>query len=131
MPNSHQFEFVIGVNPGYQHANDCKSPLEAVAKAWDEAAESQFAGGALYIPVTMHQGKAVYRREWGCPSGGEDIVIVRGVLNPDFVAVQVAWSAAVMLICQAVKEALNQTTATFTLTPCEFCYMKNEATVLQ
>ena len=125
MSNSHQFEFVIGVNPGYQHANECQSPIEAVVKAWDEAAESQLADGAMYVPVTMHQAKAVYRREWGCPAGGEDIVIVRGVLNPEFVQIPIAWSATVMLICQEVQEVLGQATATLTLTPCELGYMKS------
>lgn len=124
--NEHAFEFVVGVNPGYFHDNPCSTPLIVVSDAWNKAAEQCLADGGSYIPVVMHEAKAVYRREWGCPIGGETVVVVSGVRNPEFNPVPVQWSACVTLICETVRTLLGQTTATLRITPCHFAYLKDE-----
>lgn len=114
------FELVIGVNPGYFHDNECTSALQAVIDAWDRVSVDP----PHYIPAVMSLAKVVYRKEWGCPEGGEDVVVIKGSRNQAFAPDDFDWSVDVMAQCMRLREELRQTTATLTFSEADFYYLK-------
>lgn len=120
------FEFTVGVNPGYFHDNKVCDPLKVVADAWGKCAEELFGEVGLYVPSILISGKAVYRSDWGCPAGGEDVVIVRGAMNPEFHKDPKKWADCVSEICVNVQDRLEQKTSTLVIQECYFLYLKND-----
>lgn len=114
------FRFITGVNPGYLHDNECPSPLQAVIDAWDRVSQDP----PRYIPAIMTSAKCIYRKEWGCPGGGEDVVIVEGDRNPEFSPVDLDWATNVASQCRRVREELKQNTATLTFFESDFLYLR-------
>jgi hypothetical protein len=114
-----KFEIVFGVNPGYNHANEAATPLQAVAAAWDAEALT----ASQYIPVVLTSGKCVYKAEWGCPPGGEDVVIASGTRNPKFSEDDWHWQHAVQGIARRVKQALQQATITISFSKADVDYI--------
>lgn len=125
----HVFEFVVGVNPGYFHDNPTADALTVVADAWDKAATELSLTNGLYVPAVMFSAKAVYKTDWGCPVGGEDVVIVRGNYNPSFCDTPIQWSSSVALICESVKKRLGQKTATLMLQERNFLYLTSQGLI--
>lgn len=121
-----EFEFVVGVNPGYGHSNEEGSPVDAVTRRWLDAADQVFNDEGVYVAAVVRPGKVHYRQEWGCPLGGEDVVVVTGVCNPEFIVGQgqAVWRAAVRIICSKVRKALGQSTASLVMREVDFTYLK-------
>ena len=110
--NTVEFEAVLGVNPGYNHDNDVVDVVDVVAlavAAWDAAAEEELAAGGMYVPAAVTPGKAVYRQAWGCPQGGEVVVVVSGACNARFDD-PAAWRDSVVAVARRVKVSLGQST---------------------
>lgn len=119
-----QFEFVVGVNPGYLHDNAMQDPLAAVVAVWRNAAIACERNGGVYVTAVFTAGKVVWpdtplRK---CPPGGEDVVIVRGVRNPVHNKSRVRWRSSLNWICADVQRKLQQSTSTLTLHTVDFRY---------
>ena len=76
--------------------------------------------------------KTVYDREWGCPLGGEDTVLITGDRNPDFDDPQMSvwmniakFQDSALKVLTAVSKRLKQSTSQITFEETDFCYIKN------
>lgn len=105
------FKLIIGVNEGYNNNSD-EINLTAVNELWLEKAAAVANSTGIYISGISSLGRALYRHEWGCPEGGEPVVIFTGSLNGEFCKNAEAWKQAVREISLGLKEDLKQTTAT-------------------
>lgn len=119
------FSATLGVVAGYKHDNvPCGDPLDIVAATWDAAAELELAAGGLYVPCVATASRTIYRREWGCPVGGEITVTLTGTRNPQFDTDSAAWKKAVAKIAERVRVALKQSTAHLAFSTCDSLYLK-------
>ncbi|RFU67924.1 hypothetical protein D0469_13475 [Peribacillus saganii] len=102
---------VIGVNEGYGE-NEETDPLQMAVQAWQEVAEELYGKKGIYVSAIAHKSKAVYRREWGCPAGGEDTVTFTASTNPEYNSDVEVWKEAVENITKKMKDLLKQDTVT-------------------
>ena len=75
---------------------------------------------ATVIPHTA--ARAVYSMDWGCPSGGEPVAVIFGVLNPRF-GEPGPWKGAVMEIMKRLQVRFQQTTVTVVFQQVEMEYL--------
>lgn len=82
-------EALIGVNSGYNHENEKgtdEDEISEYAKLWDVVCEecAQGENPIPYYPITIVPARAVYKKDWGCPPGGEKCILVTATINPIF-----------------------------------------------
>jgi hypothetical protein len=118
-----RFELLIGVNPGYHHENELHDPIATASAAWHAAAEQCLQAGGYYIPGSVTFCKMVYRPEWGCPEGGEDAVMISGVMNTRFYQDEDLYIDSVRKTCKAVQNELRQVTAILSFFRAGFEYL--------
>jgi hypothetical protein len=119
------FTITLGINPGYFHDNDLK-PEQAITemiKKWREIAYHVEQQAGFFVSAQIHQGKAIYEIERGCPQEGEDIFIIQGIRNPHKITDAEQWRKAVITICQKLKTHFNQKTAYLTFDITSFVYV--------
>jgi hypothetical protein len=107
------FLSVIGINEGYFHNNDTMlTPHPDVYADIQLIADEIYAETGKYVGVVVTPAKVVYKEEWGCPKGGEDVYVLTG--NSFFESRQdetrEAWKGAVELFILRLKEHFKQTT---------------------
>ena len=117
-----KFKLVIGVNEGYNN-NSSKVDLTTVNELWLEKAAAVANSTGIYISGISSLGHALYRHEWGCPEGGEPVVIFTGSLNSEFCKDAEAWKQAVRKVSLDLKKDLNQTTATLEFSSVDMEYL--------
>lgn len=117
-----KFELNIGVNAGYSHDN--AQGGDVVAAKWQEVAEEVFGETGVSVAGVVTPATTVYRKEWGCPEGGELTAVVSGLRNPEFLTDDLNWRAAVTLVATRVGKAFGQQTAYLTFSEVEFDYLK-------
>lgn len=59
---------VLGINEGYFHNNNDN---DDVTKIIQDITEDYFQKTGKYISINATSSTAIYRKEWGCPQGGE------------------------------------------------------------
>ena len=126
MINTTQFTLSIGVNPGYFHNNNKKDIVTTVTKLWNDLAEKTFEETGVYVSCTVHQTKTLYREAWGCPSGGEDTVVVQGIRNPKYSPDEHIWFDAVHKVSFALAKKLDQATAYLYFSQVLFNYIETK-----
>jgi hypothetical protein len=129
---STQFEFTVGVNPGYVLGTYASVPEIVMSEAtdvWHREAEKVFEEEGVYIPAVVTPASVIYRAAWVDPAatGGnvERVVVFAGVYNPEFNPSPTEWRGCVRLLCSKVRKALGQTTATLVMRDCDFTYLKD------
>ena len=76
--------------------------------------------------------KVIYREQWGCPAGGENVIRIEASCNPLYDNEQPAaeyialWKQAFIAILEALMIELDQTTITLTFTDGELVYLTNQ-----
>lgn len=119
-----QFTFTVGVQPGYEGLKTYPDVgVEDVAAAWAEEAEAAYRATGCYASATLHPAAAVYRREWGCPEGGEPVAVLTGVRNPEYCKDPALWRSQVEAVALAVKRRFAQTRAYLAFSPAELCVL--------
>lgn len=111
METTISFKLIIGANEGYTDNSD-EINLASINELWLEKAAAVANSTGIYISGISSLGRALYRHEWGCPEGGEPVVIITGSLNGEFCKNAEAWKQAVRKVSLGLKEDLKQTTAT-------------------
>jgi hypothetical protein len=138
-----QFSFNVGINSGYFHNNPTKPDIgiKIVNEIWQEEAVKVFDSTGIYVAALAHPVKTLYNEAWGCPKGGEDTVVLTGLLNPKFLSREDTfynyskdlvptgdaidkWQATVKIICEAVAKRLDQTTAYLSFSEIDFDYLE-------
>jgi len=106
------FTAVFGIVPGYGHDNmgADMAPECAVAHAWRESLEAEFAASGILVGAAVTSGRVVYPTAFGCPADGEVVAVVSGNSNPKFVETGKLgeFKNAVTRVARATRERLKQ-----------------------
>ena len=112
------FEITLGINKGYGHNNECVTDFEADYQA---IATDIYNQTGIYVSGVITPAKVVYNVDWDCPMDGEDIYVIKGVNNTQFVK-PTDYKEAVMLLIEKLATTFEQSTVTTTWSTVEFVY---------
>lgn len=117
------FNIVIGINKGYFHSNEAQKNIEKISELCNKLAENIFKVYNLYISTVISNSKTVYRKEWGCPKGGEDTFSISGDNNPQFNKDLDLYKSCVFIFARKLKEELKQSTVSIVFRDIDFLYL--------
>ena len=112
------FEITLGINKGYGHNNEYVTDFEADYQA---IATDIYKRTGIYVSGVITPAKVVYNVDWGCPMDGEDVYVIKGINNPQFVK-PADYKEAVMLLIEKLATTFEQSTVTTTWSTVEFVY---------
>ena len=120
------FRLVVGVEKGYFH--DVKGVADnglvyKVSELWQKLAANEFNQSGIYVSVIAQPAAVIYHQEWGCPQGGESVIVLSGSANPNFIKDLDAWKKVVIKLAKELKEQLNQTTLTIEFQETDLVYL--------
>ena len=120
------FRLVVGVEKGYYH--DVKGVasnelVEKVAELWQELAKREFDETFTYVSAVAQPGSVVYHTQWGCPTGGESVVVLSGSANPTFVKDLNKWKEVVTKLAKKLKQKLKQATLSIEFQETDLVYL--------
>lgn len=115
---------VIGVNEGYGHDNEQVNAMQVLIDAWQKQADSVFELTGIYVSAVVSESRVVYKKEWGCPEGGEVVFTVESTMNESFIKDSHAWKEAVIKVVKAVKQELKQSTVTLEFSTVDMIYLQ-------
>lgn len=121
------WRLTIGTLPGYGAQAQPGLSEAAFAGIYDACAEAVYAETGVYISANAAPARALYRREWGCPEGGEPVYLLSGVRNPQFHEAG-AYEDALERLIARLKEKLGQSTIYLERWPVRFDYYQNDET---
>ena len=104
------FEITIGINKGYGHNNESVIDFEANYQAIATYIYSQT---GVYVSGVITPAKVVYNVDWGCPMDGEDVYVIKGVNNTQFVK-PTDYKEAVTMLIEKLATTFEQSTVTTT-----------------
>jgi hypothetical protein len=112
------FEITLGINKGYGHNNECVTDFEADYQAIATAIYKQT---DVYVSSVIIPAKVVYNVDWGCPTDGENVYVIKGVNNTQFVK-PADYKEAVMLLIEKLATTFEQSTVTTTWSTVKMVY---------
>ena len=120
------FRIAVGVVEGYFH--NVKGVAESalvykVSELWQELAREEYNKSFIYVSAVAQPGAVIYNQEWGCPTGGESIVVLSGSANPTFVKDLDVWKNVVIELGKKLKKELKQTTLTIEFFEADLVYL--------
>lgn len=112
------FEITLGINKGYGHNNEYVTDFEADYQA---IATDIYKQTDVYVSAVIIPAKVVYNVDWGCSDDGEDVYVIKGVNNTQFVK-PADYKKAVTMLIENLSTAFEQSTVTTTWSTVEFVY---------
>lgn len=112
--DTEKFSFVIGVTEGYFHDNE-NANIDFIYLV-DQVANEVEQQTGIYIAFNIIPSTTVYKKEWGCPEGGEKTYNLSAIRNPQFNKDAVQWIVACNLIVDKLQLILTQSTITSEIT---------------
>lgn len=112
------FEITLGINKGYGHNNECITDFEADYQAIASAIYKQT---GIYVSGVIIPAKVVYNVDWGCPADGENVYIIKGVNNTQFVK-PADYKKAVTKLIEKLATTFEQSTVTTTWSTVKMVY---------
>jgi len=120
------FRLTIGIAEGYFHTLNGVAEnalVNKVGELWQKLAANEFNQSGIYVSVIAQPAAVVYHTDWGCPVGGESVVVLSGSANPNFVEDLNAWRNTVIKLARKLKKELNQTTLTIEFFETDLVYL--------
>lgn len=117
------FEITLGINKGYDHNNENVIDFEADYQAIATAIYKQT---GVYISAVIIPAKVVYNVDWGCPDDGENVYIIKGVNNTQFVK-PTDYKEAVTKLIETLATTFEQSTVTTTWSTVKMVYTTKES----
>lgn len=108
------FEITISINNDYYN-DECVTDFEADYR--DIATDIHHQTG-VYVSGVITPAKVIY---WGCPDDGEDVYIIKGVNNTQFVK-PTDYKEAVTMLIEKLATVFEQSTVTTTWSTVKFVY---------
>ena len=115
------FEITIGINKGYGHNNESTVDFEA---NYQIIATDIYNQTGVYVSGVITPAKVVYNVNWGCPMDGEDVYVIKGVNNPQFVKPD-KYKEAVTKLIEKLATTFEQSTVTTTWSTVVMIYTTN------
>lgn len=102
----------LGVVSGYFHSNNADDIYLSVTTIIQEASElyAQLHPELPYISMVATPSVTTYRKEWGCPDGGELTFTISSVANPTFVTDLKEWEDTARGVFMLIQRQLKQST---------------------
>jgi len=118
-----EFNLQFAVGKGYFHENE-KIDLSKVINELDTVASKMFDEGKHYISGMLVENRFCYKKDWGCPEGGERGLTYTSSANPEFVEDEAKWKQDCLEFSKKIKETFGQSTVTVTFKETDFYYLK-------
>jgi len=120
------FRLIVGVEKGYFH--NLRGVAEnglvyKVSELWQKMAREEYNKSYIYVSAVVQPGAVVYNQEWGCPTGGESIVVLSGSANPTFIKDLDSWKETVVKLSKELKKELKQNTLTIEFQETDLVYL--------
>lgn len=113
MENTDKFTCTIAVTEGYNHNNENKNmDFVSLLNSISEFVEKKT---GIYISFVVNPSTIVYKKEWGCPEGGEFAYTISSIRNNKFNKDSKLWKDACIKIVYMLKYLLKQVSVS-----CEF-----------
>lgn len=111
----------IGVCEGYNNDEEEIDDFEEyLQKKLEDLSEKL----GFFISFIVYETKTIYKKEWGCPDGGEKTYNFEATRNPVFNSDDDIWKDQIIQIISILKEDLKQSTVTVQFIPIDIVYMK-------
>ena len=120
------FRITVGVAEGYFHnlSGVAENALvHKVSELWQKIAKEEFDKSEIYVSAVAQPGSVIYHTQWGCPQGGESVVVLSGSANPTFVKDLDVWKNVVIELGKKLKKELKQTTLTIEFQETDLVYL--------
>lgn len=114
----------LGVTPGYNHNNENDYDIDSFCNKLQKDLDTISDKIDYYISFVVTKSKVVYRKEWGCPDGGESIFVLHTTLNTNYNVNYIKWKDAVCKYAECLKEMYKQSTLTIEFDKCETLHLK-------
>lgn len=105
-----KFQFTIGVTEGYFHNNE-NANIDFITLVDKCSRETEDEYG-IYISFNIMPIVTLYKKEWGCPDGGERTYLLSAIRNPKFNNSSTIWRMCCSEIVNKLKAELKQSSVT-------------------
>lgn len=123
--NTIHWILTLGLQEGYHTEQQEIPTLSQVGKIYQEIAEEVYQETKIYISASIQSAHTLYRKEWGCPEGGEETVLLMGGCNPAF-AHPKAYEEVLKKLVKRLKQRFHQKTVMLEIMPANAIYMTEE-----
>ena len=114
----------IGTNEGYDLTRQRRWRPDELAEICMEIADQVNEETNVYISITIEESRVLYKKEWGCPAGGEYAYTIYGCCNPAF-SEKEAYLNALDRYMVLLKERMHQETVLLEILPAQIKYLNS------
>ena len=100
------------------------SDLDIASRVWKTFAKKFYEKTDIYVSAIVNEGRALYLKEWGCPSNGEHTVTYNCTMNPNFIKDMCEYENGVIWIAKQLKKYFKQHTVSITKISSEGTFME-------
>lgn len=123
------YRIILGVIPGY-YSEEEKNIVKELSEAEiiDKISKCQDAiedDTGIYVSLVIGTRKCLYKKEWGCPPGGELVYELSATRNPHFNPDKEKFKFAVKKLTELLKSEFQQKTVTMTISESNKLYYFN------
>ena len=125
-----RYTLVLGVKEGYDSTrmfiDDPFETLRDVVEVAKGLADEVEKETGAYVSFVASFGLCGYKKDWGCPYGGEYVVTLTGERNPLYCDDAIAYGKAWESLAKKLKAHYKQTTARLFSEDVSLTYFKDE-----